>query len=316
MASFLRHAKCDEKALELSDTIDFSCFTDLHHARSMVVIFPDVPRASQKSYYDFNVCNIFCCVGEFCFLWLILNFGRREGIVAKNGSVIGSLSDQLRRDISLGVLKPGIKLNIEALKRKFDVSHPSVREALSLLVGEGYVSFEEMKGFRVLTSSQNEVMDGRRVRAELEALAFEWAVQRTTVDWRSSVVAAHYALSEVERKMPVDPFDAVLEWDDRNKNFHLAIAANSGSPKVIELISVQYDQSRRYRLMAHANERSEAARSRWVAKSAQEHDALKEAVLSGDIKAGCAILRGHITEATLQVIKDVDMSFEGLKQPS
>lgn len=227
--------------------------------------------------------------------------------MAKNGSVIGSLSDKLRRDISLGVLQPGIKLNIEALKRHYEVSHPSVREALSLLVGEGYVSFEEMKGFRVLKPSQDELTDSSRVRAELEALAFAWAVQRTNVDWRSAVIAAHYALSEVERKMPSDPVNAALEWDDRNKKFHLAIAANSGSPKLIELICVQYDQSRRYRLMAHANGRSETSRSRWVEKSAEEHNALKEAVLSGDIEAGCAILKGHITKATLHVIAGVDM---------
>ena len=236
--------------------------------------------------------------------------------MAKTGSVIGSLSEQLRRDISLGELKPGIKLNIEALKRHYEVSHPTVREALSLLVGEGYVSFEEMKGFRVLNASQDELKDSSCVRAELEALALEWAVQRTTVDWRSSVVAAHYALSEVERKMPADPVNAALEWDDRNKKFHLAIAENSGSPKLIELISVLYDQSRRYRLMAHANGRSETSRARWVEKSANEHNALKEAVLAGDTATGCAILKGHITKATLHVIEDVDMSFEGLRRPS
>lgn len=236
--------------------------------------------------------------------------------MVKHGSVIASLSDQLRRDISLGVLTPGTKLNIEALKRHYSVSHPSVREALALLVGEGYVSFEEHKGFRVLKPSQEELKDSNRVRAELEALAFEWAVQRSDVDWRSSVVAAHFALSEVEQQIPTDPLNAALEWDTRNKNFHLAIAGNCGSDKLIELIAVQHDQSRRYRLMAHAHDRSEEFRARWVQRSAEEHSDLKDAVLTGDVETGQAILRKHIRKATLHVIEDVDLSFEGLKELS
>ncbi len=229
----------------------------------------------------------------------------------KTKSVIATLSDQLRRDISLGVLKPGEKLNIEALKRAYEVSHPSVREALALLVGEGYVSFKESKGFRVLQASQEDLKDSSRVRAELEALAFEWAINNTNVDWRSSVVAAHYALSEVEREMPSNPLDAALKWDKRNHDFHMAIAANCGSRKLTELIAIQYDQSRRYRLMAHAHNRAEKLRSRWVQRSAEEHSALKDAVLAGDIAEGKSILKKHITKATLNVIEGVDISFGG-----
>ncbi|WP_298822491.1 FCD domain-containing protein [uncultured Roseibium sp.] len=228
----------------------------------------------------------------------------------KQGSVIAALSNQLRLDISLGIIKPGVKLNIEGLKRTYSVSHPSVREALSLLVGEGYVSFEESKGFRVLNPSRDELHDSIRVRAELEALALDWAIERSTVDWRSAVVATHYALSEVERQMPTEPMNAALEWDERNKTFHMAIAGNCGSPKLIELISVQYDQSRRYRLMAHANDRSEMSRRRWVEKSANEHNELKDAVLSGDTKTGQNLLRGHITKAALHVISDTGLADE------
>ena len=136
-------------------------------------------------------------------------------MVQKQKPVVTSLSDELRRDISLGIIKPGEKLNIEGLKRDYSVSHPSVREALSLLAGEGYVSFEESKGFRVLSPSQAELQDIIRVRAELEAMALAWAVERSTLDWRSQVIAAHYALSEVEpavappRPPEIDDADAI-----------------------------------------------------------------------------------------------------------
>ncbi|MDC0738045.1 FCD domain-containing protein [Cognatishimia sp. SS12] len=220
----------------------------------------------------------------------------------KPKSVIAALTDELRRDISLGVIKPGDKLNIESLKRDHSVSHPSVREALSMLVGEGYVCFEESKGFRVQQLSKAAMQDTIRVRAELEALAFEWAVSRSNLDWRSKIVAAHYALSEVEDQMIKDSHNTVLEWDARNREFHMMISANCGSQKLIDLIEQQYDQSRRFRLMAHADSRSETSRMRWVRKSGEEHKALKDAVLAGDVKAGRDILRKHITKAPLHAV--------------
>lgn len=231
----------------------------------------------------------------------------------KQGSIIASLSDRLRRDISLGLIKPGNKLNIEAIKRSYNVSHPSVREALSKLVGEGYVSFEESKGFRALQSSHAEQQDITRVRAELECLAFDWSIQRTTVDWRSTVVAAHYALSEIEKKMPSDPMNAALEWDERNRAFHFALVGNCDSPKLLDLIAAQYDLSRRYRLMAHAHDRSEESRARWVDMSALEHEQLKQFALDGDIKAGQKILKKHITKAALYTIESVVERNEGTK---
>jgi DNA-binding GntR family transcriptional regulator len=229
----------------------------------------------------------------------------------KQGSIIASLSDRLRRDISLGSIKPGDKLNIEAIKRSYNVSHPSVREALSKLVGEGYVSFEESKGFRALQSSYEEQQDITRVRSELECLALEWSIQRTNVDWRATVVAAHYALSEVEKEMPSDPLNAALEWDARNRAFHFALVGNCASPKLLDLIEAQYDLSRRYRLMAHANDRSAKSRARWVEKSAREHDQIKQAALDGDIESGQAVLKKHITKAALHAIESTAQEREG-----
>lgn len=222
--------------------------------------------------------------------------------MTKQGSVIASLSDQLRWDISLGSIKPGDKLNIEAIKRAHNVSHPSVREALSKLVGEGYVSFEESKGFRALQASLAEQKDNSRVRAELESLAFAWSVERSSVDWRAKVVAAHYALAEVEQNMLQDPRGTALEWDERNRAFHFALAENCSSARLLGLLATEYDLGRRYRLMAHAEDKSHSSRSRWIARSASEHDQLKQAALEGDIAMGQSVLKGHITKATLHVI--------------
>jgi len=215
----------------------------------------------------------------------------------KRSSVIATLSDQLRRDISLGLIHPGDKLNIEALKRQFKISHPSVREALSLLVGEGYVEFEDQKGFRVSEMSLEGQQDIIRVRAELECLAFEWSVKKADMDWRAQIVATHHTLSEVETKTNDDPIAFSLDWDERNRNFHLAIVGNCGSPKLLEIIRIQYDMSRRYRLMAYSQKYTSNNRAAWVEQSKREHIALKEAALNNDVALGKEIIRNHITKA-------------------
>lgn len=212
-----------------------------------------------------------------------------------HASVIATLSDQLRRDISLGILRPGLKLNIESLKREFKVSHPSVREALSMLVGEGYVASEDHKGFRVPADSASEQSDIAAVRAELECLAFGWSVARGNTDWRASVVAAHYALSEAEAGMAADPLAYTLEWDERNRSFHMALLANCGSDRMLGLIADQYDLGRRYRLLAHTRDLSAPTRAPWIEKSVREHAQLKDAALAGDAQTGQRILRDHIT---------------------
>ncbi|WP_299549031.1 GntR family transcriptional regulator [uncultured Tateyamaria sp.] len=221
----------------------------------------------------------------------------RRATNAKNTPVVAAFSDHLRRDICLGLLRPGTRLNIEALKREHDISHPSVREALSLLVGEGYVISDANRGFTVAETSLDEQRDSTRVRAELEAMAFEWSVQNTTTDWRASVVACHYALTQIETKMIEDPVAHALEWDDRNRAFHFSLIANCGSAKLLEIIGTLYDHSKRYRLAAHAHRSDVSNRKAWIAGSSREHGALKDAALSGNVALGRDVLNKHITKA-------------------
>ncbi len=225
---------------------------------------------------------------------------------------VTALSDKIRRDICRGVLEPGVRLNIEALKREHDISHPSIREALALLVGEGYVVSGVNKGFAVADTSLDEQRDSTLVRAELEAMAFEWSVRNGTTDWRAHVVACHYALTQVETEMADDPAGHALEWDDRNRAFHFSLIGNCGSPKLLEIIGTLYDHSQRYRLAAYSNRGVVSDRAAWVADSPGEHSALKDAALNGDIALGQDTLKKHITKeieqmsGTLNALADQD----------
>lgn len=212
-------------------------------------------------------------------------------------TVVGRLAEALRRDISIGVLKPGTKLRIEDVREWHKVSHPSVREALSVLAGEGYVTATHQRGFKVADCSLDDLLDLSRLRCEMECLALEWSLEHTDKDWRAQVVAAHHSLREVERELANGPQDFLTEWDERNRGFHMAIAGNCGSPRLIESIARQYDMSRRYRFMAYSVESADRNHLAWLHASSTEHIELKEAVLEADLSAGKRILRGHINKS-------------------
>ncbi|TQV77910.1 hypothetical protein [Denitrobaculum tricleocarpae] len=58
------------------------------------------------------------------------------------------------------------------------------------------------------------------------------------------------------------------------------------------------DLTRRSRLMAYA--KTHCDHRSWLERSAREHTALKDHALSGDVKAGCALLREHTNKSTAQ----------------
>src|SRR3954447_26547909 len=79
-----------------------------------------------------------------------------------------------------GELAPGSVLRQEQLSERFGVSRTPVREALRRRAALGLVSFEPNRGVRVRTLSHHDLREAFLVRAELEALVTEFAVQRMT----------------------------------------------------------------------------------------------------------------------------------------
>ena len=210
------------------------------------------------------------------------------------GPVVPRLTEALRIDISLGTLEPGVRLKIDRIRKQYNVSAASVREALSILTGEEFVTSVDQRGFVVTAYQGERLNDLTRVRAELECIAFGWSVQNASTDWRAEVVARHFALTEAEAKLGQDPHAHALEWDRRNAGFHMAIASACGSPRLIALIASHYDLTRRYRLLGLARGSDFSLLGEERRQSADEHAALKDAALAADTAAGQAIIRKHL----------------------
>ncbi|MDO9603202.1 GntR family transcriptional regulator [Hydrogenophaga sp.] len=218
-----------------------------------------------------------------------------------NRSLTSRAFEQLRADIIGATLKPNERLRIQALSERYGVGATAIREALSRLVPEGLVVFEDQRGFCVAPMSRAELLDLSRIRIDVESLALGYAVQRGDIQWESDLISAFHRLS---RTLP--PFDSTQQpiWAEAHRQFHAALIAGCGSPTLIRLCSLLYDQSERYRNFA--NDQRESAKRDVGA----EHKDLLDAALARNAEELTKLLASHFNRTT-EIIQNVDFMEQG-----
>ncbi|MEO8119882.1 MAG: FCD domain-containing protein [Rhodoferax sp.] len=155
--------------------------------------------------------------------------------------------EQLRVDIIQGHLRPSERLRIQGLSEHYHVGATAIREALSRLVSDGMVDFEDKRGFCVSPVSRDELLDLTQTRIDIESLAMRYAVQRGDLGWESNLLSAFHRLSRTP--VPYSP-EKHVAWADAHQQFHEALVAGCGSPWLLRLCRLLYDKSERYRNVA------------------------------------------------------------------
>jgi DNA-binding GntR family transcriptional regulator len=189
----------------------------------------------------------------------------------------------LRNDIIHGVLPPGEKLRIEQLKQTYQVGATPLREALYRLTADGFVAVQGQRGFRVADMSLEELEDITNLRVALENMALTQSVKNGDDDWESRVVAAFHHLTKAEDKKNPD----IQEWEQRNREFHLALVSCCDSPWLMRFHETLYDQHKRYRNIARISRNSRR-------DIHAEHTAICDAALARDIPTLCEANEAHI----------------------
>ncbi|MFT4583992.1 MAG: GntR family carbon starvation induced transcriptional regulator [Gammaproteobacteria bacterium] len=210
-----------------------------------------------------------------------------------------SAYDSLRDDIIRGRLEPEAKLRIEELRQHYGTGASPLREALNRLAGEGFVTTEGQRGFRVAPISLKDLKDITSLRIMLECEAITISMRNGDDEWEASIVAASHRLAKVESGDQVFP-----EWELRNQDFHEALIAACDSTWLLRFRRTLYEQHKRYRLISIL-ERVESRNVR------QEHDEIVQAVLARDESAACAATEKHISrtaEITEQAFANLNSS--------
>jgi len=205
------------------------------------------------------------------------------------------IHDTIRREILNGAWRPGERLQPGDLADRYSTSTTVVREALTRLAGEGFVSLVPNRGFFVPTLSLESLRDLTEVRCRTEALAIELALERGDVAWESALIASHHTLSRTPRRNPDDPYHTSEEWADAHREFHNQLISACRVPVLTELSSKLADATELHRRWAAP---SPPASTRDVEA---EHTAILEAALARDAALAGALLREHY-ERTVQIV--------------
>ncbi|SNY42801.1 GntR family transcriptional regulator [Paractinoplanes atraurantiacus] len=202
----------------------------------------------------------------------------------KRSTLGDDVYDSLRSAVLEHVMKPGDRLNIDALARDLEVSPTPVREALARMESEGLVRKRPLAGYTVSPLlTRDEFNDMFDMRLLLECAAARWAATRATPEQRSALTAA--AARTVEGGDDRTWHAAFTALD---AHLHDLVAEASGSPLLRESIT---------RLHAHLHLHRRYFPYAQTAVTNDEHQQIAAAVENADPDAADEAMRLHLTHA-------------------
>ena len=212
-------------------------------------------------------------------------------------TLAADVHELLRREITLGLLRPGERLKPADLASRHCTSTTVVRDALGRLVAEKLVVTRPNQGFFVLNLDLRELEDLTRVRVQCDGLALQLAIERGDLTWETAVMSAQHVLTRTPRRLPQDPRHTSEGWAKAHRDFHHTLVSACRVPLLLDLSWATFDSTELYR--------------RWSAPSVgaehrcidDEHDAIVRAALARDAPTAIQALRMHY-ERTLQIILD------------
>jgi DNA-binding GntR family transcriptional regulator len=200
---------------------------------------------------------------------------------------------QIKNLILCNEVMPGQKLHHQELSDRLGVSRTPVREALTRLVQEGYVSFLPNRGFTCKEIRLQEAEELYDVREALEAFAVEKAVENVSdaaLDELSSKM--HRYGADVERRFSRER----LIYD---QDLHLEIARIASNETLIRALTQVFE---RIILKRRTDGLYDPARG---LTAHQEHLDLIQAMKRRDAAQAVGILRSHIRAGKDNVLADL-----------
>ena len=201
--------------------------------------------------------------------------------------------NQIKNLILCNEIMPGQKLHHQQLSERLGVSRTPIREALTRLVQEGYVSFLPNRGFTCKEIGMQEAEELYELREALEAFAVEKAIATLT----------DAALRQLRDKMNAYGRDVHNRFTRErlvyDQDVHLAIAEFTGNETLRNTLSHVFE---RIVLKRRTDGLYDPARG---IAAHQEHLRLIEAMERRDAAGAVAILRSHIQAGKTNVMSDL-----------
>lgn len=191
-------------------------------------------------------------------------------------NLAGDIAHRTRRLIADGRLSAGQRINESRLAARLDVSRTPLREALSRLAAEGFVTVRPRRGFFVQALGAEELRQLYEIRGILDPAALELAGLPSPVQLER-LAGLNGRILEA-----VGDVDAIISRDDA---WHEELLSHCPNRIVLDLI-------RQYMLRTRPLERAYMAEHSNVEVTVREHERIIAALRRGDLAAGVEALRG------------------------
>jgi len=190
----------------------------------------------------------------------------------------------LRDAISDGSLAPGERLTQEDIAQRLAVSRQPVLQALRLLKKDGFVQDAPGRGVQVTPLDPDWIANVYQVRGALDALAAKLAAQRRYRIDPALIAAGRRAEKQAK----------VQDMIEADLAFHQAIYQGARNPLIAPSAHQHWHHLRR--VMGAVLQSSRQRESLW-----DEHEAIAQAIASGDTDRAAHLIEQHADEASQQL---------------
>jgi GntR family carbon starvation induced transcriptional regulator len=203
---------------------------------------------------------------------------------------------RLRADIVKHTFAPETKLKFSDLTERYGLGIGTLREALSQLVSEGFVTLEAGKGFRVAPVSRRDLAEVTEHYVGFEKPALSQSIAAGGDEWETRIVASFHSLGIIEDLSWAERMRRHGDWVDRHRRFHEALVAACDDRWLLRLRSLMFYQLERYRFLSKMN------REKSPTRKGTEHRAIMEATVARDVQKATTLLERHIRETSESIL--------------
>ncbi|WP_296695396.1 GntR family transcriptional regulator [Thiocapsa sp. UBA6158] len=207
-----------------------------------------------------------------------------ESLDEETSTIADRVFGQVRQAIVEGEIPAGSKLSEPALAARYGISRGPLREAMRRLESTNLVERRPNLGARVITLSNDELLEIYVIREALEGMAARIAAQRMS----DAAIADLKGLLEQHRREVARADWQTYFQKEGDLDFHFRIVQGSGNRRLIDILCNDlYHLARMYRCQF-------GMKSDRAADALKEHELVADAIAERDGELAEWLMRRHI----------------------
>jgi DNA-binding GntR family transcriptional regulator len=207
-----------------------------------------------------------------------------ESLKEEIATIADRVYDQVRQAIVRGEIPPGSKISEPALAARYGISRGPLREAMRRLESTNLVERRPNLGARVITLSNDQLLEIYVIREALEGMAARIAAERMS----EAAIAELKALLTRHRSDIAQADWQIYFQEEGDLDFHFRIVQGSGNRRLIDILCNDlYHLARMYRCQF-------GMKSDRAADALKEHELVVDAIAERDGELAEWLMRRHI----------------------